>query len=88
MRVIQQHKDNPKIYEVAWMWLPMFIAQNSALLSNLDHALNARFPPPVEVTEEKLDEIHDFVIEWVCQQIKIPGLEKYLQAMREVEGGN
>jgi hypothetical protein len=88
MRVIQQHKDNPKVFEVAWMWLPTFIGQNTALLGELDHALSVRFPPPVEISEEVLDEIHDFVIEWVCGKLNIEGLEQYLRGLEHIKEAN
>jgi hypothetical protein len=84
MRLIQQHKDNDKILEVAWMWLPTFIGQNTALLGELDHALSVRFPPPLEVSDELLDEIHRFVIDWICGKLNIDGLWHYLRAIEEV----
>ncbi len=88
MRVIQQYKDNPNIYEIAWMWLPTFIGQNTALLGELDHVLGARFPPPVEISEEVLDEIHNFVIDWICEKLNIPGLDLYLKGLEHVGEGN
>jgi hypothetical protein len=84
MRFIEVDKHNDKILTVAWMWLPCFIGQNTALLGELDHVLSAKFPPPFEPTEEKLDEIHRFVIDWLCDKHKIPGLWHYLRAVEEV----
>jgi len=88
MRLIQQHRDNPNVFEVAWMWLPSFIGQNSSLLSDLDKALTEHFEPPVEVNENKLNEIHQFVIDWICDKIKIKGLWHYLSAIERVSGGD
>jgi hypothetical protein len=84
MRLIQQDKHNPKRLEITWMWLPMFIAQNQQMLGELDHVLTARFPPPFEPTERKLNEIHRFVIDWICTKIRIPGLWHYLLAVENV----
>jgi len=85
MRFIQEDKHNPKILEVVWMWLPTFIGQNTALLGELDHALAAKFPPPFDVTEDKLDEIHEFVVDYICGKHPIfTGLREYLQAVRGV----
>lgn len=84
MRLIQQNKDKSNILEVAWMWLPTFIGQNTALLGELDHVLSAKFPPPLEVDDKKLDEIHRFVIAWICNKLQIPGLWHYLRAIEEV----
>lgn len=88
MRLIQQNKDKPAILEVAWMWLPTFIGQNTALLGELDHVLGARFPTPLEVDDTKLDEIHRFVIDWVCDKLKIPGLWHYLRAVEHIKEGD
>lgn len=88
MRFIQQNRDKPKILEVAWMWLPTFIGQNTALLGELDHVLGARFPTPFEVDDAKLDEIHRFVIDWVCDKLKIPGLWHYLKAVENIKEGD
>lgn len=88
MRFIQQHRDNPSVFEVAWMWLPSFIGQNASLLNELDKALTEKFQPPVEVNDRKLDEIHQFVIDWICDQIKIKGLWHYLSAIERVTGGD
>lgn len=84
MRLIQQNKDKADILEVAWMWLPTFIGQNTALLGELDHVLNAKFSPPIEVDDVKLDEIHRFVIDWLCSKLQVPGLWHYLRAIEDV----
>lgn len=84
MRVIQQNKDHPTVLEIAWMWLPTFIGQNSSVLSELDHVLAAKFPPPVEATEEKLDEMNEFVIDWIDTRFNIPGLGEYVRGIKHV----
>ena len=83
MRFIEVDKHNDKVLSVSWMWLPGFLGQTTALLGELDHVLSAKFPPPFELTAEKLDEIHRFVIDWLCEKHKIPGLWHYL---RSIEG--
>lgn len=81
MRLVQQNKDNPKMLEVAWMWLPTFIGQNTALLRDLDLHLAKEFPPPVECSEEVLDEMHKSVIEFLEGKLGICNLSKYLKAI-------
>ncbi|MFW9801124.1 MAG: hypothetical protein ACFFFC_00605 [Candidatus Thorarchaeota archaeon] len=85
MRLINLNKHNPGQIEVAWMWLPTFIGQNTQLLKELDVALTKRYRPPISVEEEMLDcvldEIHGFVIDWLGDKLKIPGLKKYLYAV-------
>jgi hypothetical protein len=84
MRLIQQNKDKPEVLEVAWMWLPTFIGQNTALLTELDAALAEEFSPPVLMTEENLNEMHRFVINHICDKLKIPGLWNYLSSVADV----
>jgi hypothetical protein len=85
MRLIQQDKHNANTLEVVWMWLPTFIGQNTHVLGELDHALAARFPTPLEIGPEKLDEIHGYVIDYLCEKFNIPGLRQYLEAVSLVD---
>lgn len=86
MRLIQQHKDNAAVLEVAWMWLPTFIGQNTALLGELDKALGAKFPPPLDIDDTVLDDIHRFAIDWLSTKLRITGLWHYLRAIEHVGG--
>ena len=83
---IEDHKGKVSI-EVRWMWLPTFIGQNSHLLQMLDKALTEEFPTPFEATEEKLDEIHSFVIDWFGTVVRVPGLTDYIRAIEKVPEG-
>lgn len=87
MRLIQQSKHNPNTLEVVWMWLPTFIGENKQVLGELDHALSAHFPPPVTLSEEVLDAMHEFVIEYLCSKFTIVGLEEYLTAVKFIDQG-
>ena len=68
------------------MWLPTFIGQNTAVLGELDRALRTEFVAPFEADDERLDEIHNFVIEWLGGKFKINGLKDYLRAVALVSG--
>lgn len=91
MLLVDQDKHDPDILTVHWMWLPTFIGQNQHLLSQLDHALNTRFHPPLELNEDLLEEIHEFTLDWLSQQVPVKGLREYLASIRMVnessEGG-
>jgi hypothetical protein len=63
------------------MWLPWFVANNMSLLSELDHVLNHRYETLREIDESKLDEIHHFVIEFICDRVKVAGLKYFLQGL-------
>jgi len=84
MRLIQQNKHKETTIEVAWMWLPTFIGQNSALLKELDLALTDEFPPPIRATEKNLDEMHQFVANWLSDRLQISGLLEYLLSIHYV----
>lgn len=86
MRVITIPKGEEDTIELSYMWLPMFIGMNKDLLIRAGKALEEAFPMPFEATEDKLDEIHQFVVNWLCDQIKIDGLREYLEAIKHIEG--
>lgn len=87
MRIVGVNKHKTSQLEVKWMWLPTFIGQNSHLLQMLDRDVQQEFPPPYEATEEKLEEIHVFVINWFGEVLGIPGLVEYLKAIELVPEG-
>ena len=86
MRVVQIAKGTDDTLEVNWMWLPTFIGQNSVLLKQLGQVINEKYPPPYEATDEKLDEIHIFAINWLQDALDIRGLDDYLMAIEHVGG--
>lgn len=84
MLLVQVAKDHPDRIEIAWMWLPTFVGQNSYLLMQIDKELAEAFPPPVEVTQEVLNQMHRLVVDYVCKAIPIQGLREYLEAIENV----
>jgi hypothetical protein len=74
-------KKNGRNYEVAWMWLPHFLAADVALVKSVDKALTEEFAGkeihPVAVHEKVLDLIE--------KKYPIPGLRTYLQAIETVQ---
>lgn len=87
MRVIVVDRHRPDILELRWMWLPTFVGQNQPLLAELGREAMKKFPPPYEATEEKLDEIHDFVIDWLTKKVNVEGFGQYLRAIESVVEG-
>jgi len=84
MRLVHPNKHNPQELEVAWMWLPTFLGQNTLLLNKLDKELNAKFPGPLQSDNCLLDQIHTFIIDYLCSMAKVPGLRHYLEAVSYV----
>jgi len=82
MRVAHIAKDGA--LELNWMWLPTFIGQNFGLMRELQGVWAARFKGQTP-TEEILEEVHRFTINWLQEKLKIPGLNDYLSAITKVQ---
>lgn len=71
--------------ELRWMWLPTFLAQNTALLKELELELNKRFKG-MQATERNLAAMDVFIMTWLQSKIPyIPGLQRYLEGLKYVE---
>jgi hypothetical protein len=84
MKLIHQARDNPNIIELNWMWLPVFIGQNNSLLRALHHDLMAEFKEQ-EITPEILDQLHEYVIQWLCSRVPVKGLDLYLRGVEGID---
>jgi hypothetical protein len=68
-----------------FMFLPTFIGQNPIIQKELRRELSALFAKR-PATPALMDEIHRWVITWLSSKFsQIPGLEKYLKAIEEVQ---
>lgn len=70
--------------ELNTMWLPTWIGLNAALIKQLE----AELQPLVvgrELTEKTLDEVNALVLEHLTEKFKVPGLFKYLDALKFIE---
>jgi hypothetical protein len=70
--------------ELNFMFLPTFIGQNPIVQKELKLDLSKRFSAK-SVTPALMDEIHRWIIQWLKDKFQIAGLEKYLQAIEEVQ---
>lgn len=82
MRVVSIAEDG--VLELNWMWLPTFIGQNHGLQQQLGMAWNEKWPEGFVYTEEMLDEVHRFTVDWFTEKIPIRGFKEYLEAIRNV----
>lgn len=82
MRVIQVAEDGA--LELSWMWLPTFIGQNHLAQRQLGDAWRRHFPNGIVYSEEGLDEVNEFTIDWLLKKFNITGLEQYLRAIKHV----
>lgn len=70
--------------EVKFMWLPVFIGQNMAMMKELQIAGQAKFGGLI-YDDKTLAEIDDWVVNWICKRFPIEGLDKYLRAIEHVK---
>ena len=76
-------------WEVAWMWMPHFLAADSALHKYVDKEMTKAFKgtdlgiefDPMDVQER----MHAKVIELVLEKYPMQGLREYLEAIQSVK---
>ena len=83
MRVVQFDEVTGTL-NLNFMFLPTFIGQNPIVQKELKVELSNRFAMKA-ATPALLDEIHCWIIQWFKDKFQIPGLEKYLRAIEEVQ---
>jgi len=70
--------------ELRWMWLPLFLAQNTTLMNQLRDDLSKKFVN-LEATDRVLDDIHAYVVQWLQERLPtLRGLDEFLKGIREV----
>ena len=85
MRSVIVSRDRDDTVELAWMWMPTFIGQNTPLQRELQAALKKEFPPPWGATEERMYAIHRFVCTWLEERLRIKGLGMVIDALKHIE---
>lgn len=66
------------------MWLPTWIGSNAKLLKELETELSPLIVGQ-ELTEKALDEINQLVLKYLTDKFKLPGLFRYLDALKFLE---
>jgi hypothetical protein len=77
------------VFEVAWTWVPFFIADDRELIKSADTELRELFSgKEFLATSQSEDELmlrmHEAVIDMVCEKYPMKGLRQYLEAICEV----
>lgn len=73
------------VLELAYPWLPVWIAMNSGLLDDLQKELAPKILNRT-VDDALLDEAHDLVIEYLCSRYPyVIGLKDYLDSVKKVQ---
>jgi len=78
MLLVHEKIDNPGRWEVAWMWLPHFLAADRRLHRHVDQEMKKEFKGRM-VQDGVVDQMNRRVIELILEQYPIPGLRQLLE---------
>lgn len=82
MYLVHQKKHLEGKWEVAWMWLPHFLAADQALHKYVDQQMTATFKGE-QVEDEKayslVERMHQKVVDLLLERYPIPGLRRFLE---------
>lgn len=84
MFLAHERRDKSGTWEVAWMWLPHFLASDMELHKSVGQKMTHLFkgesfeetPPTI-----LLQRMHEQVINLILEKYPIPGLRQYLEAV-------
>lgn len=79
--LIHQKKDKPGVYEVAWTWMPYFLAADRELHRAVDQELTRLY----QGDSPGLRFVNQTVIRLCCERYPYQGLQEALQALVEVQ---
>jgi len=85
MYLVHPKKEKDGKWEVAWMWLPHFLAQDQNLHRHVAEGMTTRFAGQVLEDDrvqknQVLAEMHNEVIRLILEKYPIPGLRTYLES--------
>jgi hypothetical protein len=74
-------------WEVAWTWMPFFLAADTNLIKHVDSILTEEYKgsiPNGDDDQVLFKQMHDRVLSLITEKYPMPGLHKYLSAIKEV----
>jgi hypothetical protein len=91
--LVNPKKGNSRKWEVAWAWLPHFLAADLSLVSHVDKVLTEEFKgtelPPQDQLARGQDyvtyKMHHRVVDLIVEKYPIKGLRSYVQEILTVE---
>jgi hypothetical protein len=82
MYLVHQKKAMDGKWEVAWTWLPYFIAADRGLHDEVDAAMTDEFKGTMlEDEQNAVLKMHNRVIELILRKYNMPGLRAYLESI-------
>jgi hypothetical protein len=83
MFLVHETKNQDGKWEVAWMWLPHFLAADRNLHRHVGEGMTEAFKGEVldpEAPADLMMKMHDHVIRLILEKYPIPGLRQYLES--------
>jgi hypothetical protein len=84
MYLVHEKKEKDGKWEVAWMWLPHFLASDKSLHRHVAEKMTSSFKgTTIEENSSKgiiLQQMHSEVIRLILEKYPIAGLRQYLEA--------
>lgn len=82
MKLVVRARDGK--LELNWMFLPTFLGMSSITKTQVEQMLEKRFDGRT-INETLAREMHNAVVDFLCEKNPIPGLRKYLLAIEHIE---
>jgi len=84
MFLAHERKDKTGTWEVAWMWLPHFLASDAELHKYVASKMTEVFKGEMFEEQEAqslIQNMHEQIIKLILEKYPIPGLRQYLEAV-------
>jgi uncharacterized lipoprotein YddW (UPF0748 family) len=81
MLLVHRGKKNPSMWEVAWTWLPYFLAADQLLHRHVDKEMTKRWKGVENPGLQEVRQMHRDVISFILERYPIEGLRDYLESI-------
>jgi hypothetical protein len=87
MHLVHPVKGQEGRWEVAWMWLPHFLAADQALHKYVDQKMTEAFRGDAVVDSTLFDRMHERVLSLILEKYPIPGMRDFLRGYVHLRPG-
>ena len=88
MLLVQEIKGRVGKWEIAWTWMPYFLASDRDLIKRVDKEMTKELRTALRLDlpeEDLLRRMHNKVLDLVVAAYPLPGLREYLEGLEKVE---
>jgi hypothetical protein len=83
MYLVHEKLGSPGTWEIAWMWLPQFLALDRALIRSLDQSMTKEFQGAQK--EDLQKSMHLRVVDLIVNKYPMVGLREYLLGVEKLD---